>query len=355
MLYKKTIKYFILILHAFLLFAGVSHASDPRGIKYIYSNHFYKKEAKNNILCRALRLQKWEKVTEIIEKGIKLDHTCADGSPISHMALRFGNTELFLYFLLKGSDPKAVDDKNITALHWAVLDDNSEKIIDYLIGVGLDPNATSKNQKWTPLHWASSAGKIKNMEILLDAGASIEAKDSFEFTPLYSAAVQPNNAETVKFLLSKGADVSAKDITGGNLLHVGTASDSHEEINKILIESGVDVNEKNVLGKTPLHLLAEYSYYYNVLESFKLLIKNGADVLLKDKKNRTILHSASISGDIKLENKTPNPAVLEEIMTILIKNGVEIYEKDDDGNTAIDLAENKDVRKILIRMETLRI
>ncbi len=68
-----------------------------------------------------------------------------------------------------------------------------------------DPNGDLLN--------AAAAGKTPRVEMLLNAGANREAKDSNGRTPLMLAA-QHGHAETVRLLLSKGAEDGARDTDG---------------------------------------------------------------------------------------------------------------------------------------------
>lgn len=56
---------------------------------------------------------------------------------------------------------------------------------------------------------AASRGKEATVKLLLENGADIEAKDSFDQTPLIAAASRGDEA-TVELLLEKGANAKAK-------------------------------------------------------------------------------------------------------------------------------------------------
>ena len=50
----------------------------------------------------------------------------------------------------------------------------------------------------TPLHWAAKSGHEKVVEVLLKAGAKIEAKDKDGMTPLHLAATNYELVRTVR-------------------------------------------------------------------------------------------------------------------------------------------------------------
>ena len=65
------------------------------------------------------------------------------------------------------------------------------------------------------------------------------------------AAGKSSTPEIVQLLLEKGADVNARNTAGWTpLLHAAQFSSS--EIVELLIEKGADVNARGTLGMTPL-------------------------------------------------------------------------------------------------------
>ena len=70
---------------------------------------------------------------------------------------------------------------------------------------------------WTALHLSASRGFKAVVQLLLEKGADIDAKDGNGWTALYSAASYGNEA-MARLLLRKGADTEAKDVYGGTAL-----------------------------------------------------------------------------------------------------------------------------------------
>src|SRR5947207_3354419 len=101
-----------------------------------------------------------------------------------------------------------------TALHLAAAGYRVE-IVGQLLAAGADPNATGKYRDTSPLHYAAdgyitgpswdSKRQVKTIQVLLEAGAHINAQDKNGATPLHRA-VRTRCADAVRFLLQAGAD-----------------------------------------------------------------------------------------------------------------------------------------------------
>ena len=148
------------------------------------------------------------------------------------MAAYEGKLETVRKAIESGTDVNAVDSvKSLTALHMAAYNGHSE-IVKFL----LEHDATvdcRDNEGKTPLIHACTGPFAKTVEILLDAGAQLNATESTEsFTPLMMAAGL-GQIEVVKVLLARNADKSILD--QDNDLAIDHARNSgHTEIVKLL-------------------------------------------------------------------------------------------------------------------------
>ena len=175
-----------------------------------------------------------------------------------------GNIVAVKKFLDKGGNVNLQDEPGMTPLHHAVNADwkgRNHKMIKLLIDRGANVKAIDDTHH-TPLHMASNK---ENAELLIDAGADVDAKTrSKGETTLYSSARNaaqgaPKSYQIylglTKLLIAKGADVNVKLKSGETTLHEVARSYSEKhasEVCELLIANGAKINEGNAKDQTPL-------------------------------------------------------------------------------------------------------
>jgi ankyrin repeat protein len=101
-----------------------------------------------------------------------------------------------------------------------------------------------------------------------------------------------DKADTVQLLIQHGADVTARDDTHSTPLHLASSMGNAETVG-LLIRHGADINVQNVNQSTPLHLAASS---HLALENtiVRLLLRHGANVDAKDREGRTPFEISSL-------------------------------------------------------------
>lgn len=155
---------------------------------------------------RAVEVDNAPVVSELLRRGFDPNAVDEKGQLALFLALRAGSDRV-ASALLAHPDLR-VDRTNAlgeTALMMAALR-GREDWVTRLLAAGAQVNRPG----WTPLHYAASAPTIGVLKMLLDKGATIDARAPNGATPLMTAA-QHGPEEAVAALLAAGADRSLRD------------------------------------------------------------------------------------------------------------------------------------------------
>ena len=132
-------------------------------------------------------------------------------SPVESLvadAVMRGDLEVARSLLRAGVDVNAAQADGMTALHWAALNDIDE-FAEMLIYAGANMEAGTRIGNYTPLHLASRGASVSVMARLLSAGANPNAKTSIGGArPLHFAA-EVGSTDAIALLLDLGADIDA--------------------------------------------------------------------------------------------------------------------------------------------------
>jgi hypothetical protein len=142
----------------------------------------------------------------------------------------------------------------------------------------------------TPAVAALAGRHFRVAEILHRNKSSVEPRGHITNTPLHSAAYY-GDLEMVQVLLEYGVDVNARNGYGRTPLNYASR-DGHRNdprVARLLITHGADPNIPNYVDATPLH----YASKEGGIEIVRLLIEHGADVEVKDIWGNTPLDIAS--------------------------------------------------------------
>jgi uncharacterized protein len=162
----------------------------------------------------------------------------APEAPVADAAMR-GDLETVRTLLRSGADVNETQGDGMTALHWAARIGNTE-LADILIYAGADVDAGTRIGSYTPLHIATREGNTRVVEVLLEAGSDASsATTNSGATPLHLAA-RSGNADIVSQLIEHGADVEARDIKWGQTPLIFASAMNRVEAIEALLAAGAD-------------------------------------------------------------------------------------------------------------------
>lgn len=121
-------------------------------------------------------------------------------TPLFYATLK-GHGQIIKKLIDFGADANSVDDRGSTPLLVAIQSRNQESV-KYLIESGVDVNFGPVNPLLCALQ---SHIPIEISKMLIDAGADVNHKDKFSFTPFHYAAHMNRNIKKVQILLDHGA------------------------------------------------------------------------------------------------------------------------------------------------------
>ena len=134
----------------------------------------------------------------------------------------------------------------------------------------------------------------ENIDVLLNAGANIDAKDSSGNTALHNAC-STRSKDFVSFLLGQYADVNAVNNKGQSVLEVAVQANRLDLV-ELLIDAGADLHRQNQNGDTVLHQACQKGDERLI----NLLLQKGALLYLDNLDFISPLASAIDNGHIEL-------------------------------------------------------
>jgi ankyrin repeat protein len=285
--------------------------------------------------------------------GVLLDHradvaaaTTAAGITALHLAAGFGHLATTHLLLDAGADVQVEDDSGRTPLYYAAANRHAATVnllqtavranavqhdglfplhaaaqqgnsamVQELLSQGAHINAVASKALdlevstppldsstaptgHTTLHLAAGLGHAMIAQLLVDAGADVEATDSLGRTALYYAAVN-GHADTVAVLLSAGSMNTAQP---GSLppLHAA-AKGGHTAVLQVLLDYGADVDAATDSTEEPVGTPAGATALHNAAvnghtAAIQLLVDAGADVQATESSGCTPLYLAAMNG-----------------------------------------------------------
>ncbi|XP_054722904.1 serine/threonine-protein phosphatase 6 regulatory ankyrin repeat subunit B-like [Uloborus diversus] len=183
---------------------------------------------------------------------------------------------------------------------------------------------------------------IKSFEFMHGIEGSYDAEALFHLQQDIHSAANRGDVETVQLLLSSGTRVDVQDVDGKTPLHFAVCG-GHINVLNILLKHGADATDTTYKNYTALHFAIAKRYS----ELVDILLQSVSSSKLVDFLNvqtlndgKTALHVAAKNGDLEIVRK-------------LLAHGATYNFKTMDGNTPLNLCENKATSKLLKLLDEL--
>ncbi len=173
-------------------------------------------------------------------------------------AVQRGETAIVAALLNLGVNPNITDKATptIRIIEYPILIIAAAKgytdIVELLIKAGANVNAINPDEYYTALIFAAQKSYPRIVNLLLEAGADVDFADINGKTPLMRAA-EAGCIENVNLLLAAGAEVNEADNQGNTAL-IFAAKKGHQQITDLLLQAGAKVNAVSIKEGMSLEL-----------------------------------------------------------------------------------------------------
>lgn len=247
----------------------------------------------------------------LVQNGASVNKTDDLGQTALHLSAIAGDAFIAQWLLSNNAKPYAKDKEGYTPRDYAVkqnhadvtqvfvkyvaeLDNWEKMLVDLDVSwISVNIHARDMVNGRTPLHWASEYGTLEMMEILVQSGASVNAKDNEGCICLHLAAGN-GNIEITQFLVSHGAEIDAMDSFKKSALQWAAATGQFETL-KFLVLNRAQVNTEDSKRRRPLHIVSENGR----VRMTRFLVLHGAKVNAKDFMGKTALLWAAEVGQLE--------------------------------------------------------
>jgi ankyrin repeat protein len=292
----------------------------------------------------------------LIKQGSKADVASSQNNMTAlHYAALYGYPELIELLLASGATPDALSSESGTPLHAAALgrrgaeawlanlfakvppgtkhthpvlggEDDYAAVVRKLLAAGAKPNALETHYDRPPLFVAVTQGHVTAVDILLEAGAQVQATDRLGRTPLHAVSEMGTPATVVSnvvtLLLKAGANVEARDQDRGTPLHAAVNAGKAVVV-ALLLEAKARVDAVGPKNMTPLQI----AVWLGRRDIVEMLLARKPYLEWRNSKGSTALIQA-----VQLQSR--------EIISLLLASGADVNTASSDGTTALMVSAN---------------
>ena len=212
-------------------------------------------------------------VTSLLKKQVDVNAPQGDGATALHWAVYFDDAETTALLIRAGAKVNVRNSYGVSPFALAAEQGNAP-IIEQLMKAGADPDdpVNYVNAGETPLMHAARAGSVDAVNLLVRAGARINARATWNGQTALMWAAAEGHAPVVQALIEGGADIFARSNAGTSPIFYAVRKGDMRSV-QALLAAGANVNEKRPDLATPL-LVAIINGHEDLVD---LLLDKGAD------------------------------------------------------------------------------
>lgn len=253
--------------------------------------------------------------------------------------------------------------QNIQSAFILAATNNRIDSMESILKSGFDINVQYEDDI-TPLHFAVNKGYIEAVKYLVSQGAYLNVAAEGKITPL-GRARQKGFHDIAEFLFNNGAEMTPPELfDDGCPMQAAVLVNNFEILKRVCFPETID--KQDYSGATALHRAIHDGKY----EMVEFLLKNRADLYIKDKFNATPIERVVVGHDLELaklileDNVEINDKRFEipllhwavkfstfDMIKYLLEKGADIAKKFD-NYTALELAQDlgrEDVAALILK------
>ena len=245
-----------------------------------------------------------EVVNYLLEHGAPVSARHGNGNTPLHYAAKGGNAAIVQRLLLKGAEIDASNNLVLTPLYVAA-DGGHVAAALALMTAGANVNPRWSLFGNSVLQRASERGDVDIMRAAIERGADLDVVDGRGQTLLHAAA-SSNNPEAIDVLVEAGANIEAQHAQFRSTPLQAAALEVKLEAMLALLKHGANICARDMFGDTPLHSAA-------YMAGRKAGIPDVVDSLLRSGADETILNDRGSAAADLISKSVDNLSLAKDL------------------------------------------